>query len=101
MSYDHGTPPIDWPGLDMSGATRLTNDIYYGWVAGHANPVFWHWCAALADVPPERLVSGRWVAANTEAHTLAARDPLHLEPSLLWSCCGLHGWVRDGRWVPA
>lgn len=100
MSYDHDTPPVDWPGLELAGVTKLTDDIYFGWLA-EQNPIFWHWCAALADVPPERLVSGRWVAANTEAHTLVAREPLHLEPSLLWRCCGLHGFVRDGKWVLA
>lgn len=98
---DRDTPPIDWPGLEMTEITRLTHDIYYGWVAGHANPVFWHRCAALADVPEDRTVHGPWVAANTEAHTLLSRDPLHLEPSLLWRCCGLHGWVRGGRWTAA
>lgn len=99
MSHDRSTPPTDWPGLEMTGVTRLTDDIYYGWVGGHANPVFWHWCAP-AD--PDLTTSGtRWIAANTEAHTLVSRDPLHLEPSLLWSCCGLHGWVRNGQWAGA
>lgn len=39
--------------------------------------------------PPERT----W--------TLVSLEPLHLEPSLLCRICGDHGWVRDGRWVPA
>jgi hypothetical protein len=100
VSHDRDTPPSDWPGMELTGMTRLTDDVYFGWLA-ERNPIFWHWCAALADVPPERTVSGGWVAANTEGHTLVSRDPLHLEPSLLWTCCGLHGWVRDGRWEPA
>lgn len=37
-----------------------------------------------------------------ELHSL---DPLHLEPSILCNAakggCGSHGWIRDGRWVPA
>jgi hypothetical protein len=32
-------------------------------------------------------------------------DPLHIEPSILMTPgkggCGLHGFIRDGRWVPA
>lgn len=28
-------------------------------------------------------------------------EPLHLEPSLLWKCCGLHGFVRNGMWITA
>lgn len=101
MSHDRGTPPSDWPGLEMVGLTRLTDDIYFGWLENEPAPTFWHWCAALADVSDDRLVSGRWVAAGTSAHTLVSREPLHLEPSLLWSCCGLHGWVRNGQWTGA
>ncbi|MFB6811255.1 hypothetical protein [Streptomyces sp. NPDC056387] len=101
MGYTHSTPPTDWPGLEMTGVTRLTDDIYYGWVAAEDTPLFWHWCAALADVADSHTASGRWVAAGTSAHTLISRDPLHLEPSLLWSCCGLHGFVRAGQWTNA
>lgn len=28
-------------------------------------------------------------------------EPLTLSPSLLCTACGDHGFVRDGRWVPA
>lgn len=31
---------------------------------------------------------------------LHSLDPLHIEPSVLCSC-GDHGFIRDGRWVPA
>lgn len=101
MSHDRNTPPTNWPGLEMVGMTKLTEEIYFGWLATGSAPTFWHWCAALADVPIEHTVSGRWVAAGTSSHTVVARDPLHLEPSLLWSCCGLHGWVRNGQWTGA
>jgi hypothetical protein len=101
MSHDFDTPPSDWPGLEMTGMTKLTDKIYYGWLEPEANPTFWHWCAALANVPDDRTVTGRWVAAGTSAHTLVSREPLHLEPSLLWKCCGLHGWVRNGQWTGA
>ncbi|WP_406365313.1 hypothetical protein [Streptomyces sp. NBC_00645] len=100
MSHDRGRPPSGWPGLETTGMTRLTDEVYYGW-AGEANPMLWHWCAALANVPEEHTVTGPWVAAGTGAHTLVSREPLHLEPSLLWNCCGLHGFVRDGAWIPA
>ena len=99
---DRARPPADWPGLEMVGMTRLTDDIYYGWTAGGETPLFWHWCKALEDVPEEYRVHGNcWVAANTAGHTLVCREPLHLEPSLLWDCCGLHGFVRAGAWTNA
>lgn len=28
-------------------------------------------------------------------------DPLTILPSILCRTCGLHGWIRDGQWVPA
>lgn len=28
-------------------------------------------------------------------------EPLTLNPSILCLSCQLHGWIRDGRWVPA
>jgi len=101
MNHDESTPPTDWPGMEMAGLTKVTDGIYFGWIDQEENPVFWHWCAALADVPEAYTVSGRWVAAGTQSHTLVLKDPLHLEPSLLWSCCGLHGWVRNGQWETA
>ena len=33
--------------------------------------------------------------------TVVEFDPLTLEPSLLCRLCGNHGFVRDGRWIPA
>lgn len=87
--------------MEMTGITRLTDDVYYGWVDGEPSPVFWHWCSAAAALPAELTVSGGWRTAGTPAHTLVSRDPLHLEPSLLWTCCGMHGWVRAGRWDAA
>jgi hypothetical protein len=102
MSASRDMPPSDWPGMEMTGMTKLTDDIYFGWLVDESNPTFWHWCKALEDVPADRKVhDGCWVAAGTSAHTLVTREPLHLEPSLLWKCCGLHGWVRDGKWTSA
>lgn len=37
-------------------------------------------------------------------HRLESLDPLTIAPSLLClpaDLCGLHGFVRDGKWVPA
>lgn len=28
-------------------------------------------------------------------------EPLHLEPSILMKTCGCHGFIRNGKWVPA
>jgi len=35
-------------------------------------------------------------------HRLVSEDPLTIEPSILCPAgCGLHGFIRGGRWVPA
>lgn len=91
---DRSTPPTEWCDW-WTDVHQLTPDIAYGWPRNEdprddePNPWFWHWC------PPQ----GRWNGAGTSNHTLVSREPLHLEPSLLWSCCGTHGFVRDGQWI--
>lgn len=38
-------------------------------------------------------VTGTWKATQ--------RDPLTVMPSINCTSCGCHGWIRDGKWVPA
>lgn len=33
--------------------------------------------------------------------TVLSDEPLTLSPSLLCKLCGHHGFIRDGKWVPA
>ena len=93
-------PPTEWCDWWDGQITMLTPEIGYGWVPRELtaqpddpNPWFWHWCPNMAG--------GRWIAQATSDHDLVSRQPLHMEPSLLWSCCGTHGFVRDGRWIGA
>lgn len=90
--HGHDDPPTAWCDW-WTGLTRLTDEIFYGWPENDLapNPWFWHWCA------PREI----WVGASTADHTLVEREPLHLEASLLWPCCGTHGFVRGGTWQPA
>lgn len=98
---DRSTPPSQWCDWWETPVTMLTDTIGYGWPGepytdpSEPQPWFWHWCRAAANG------DGRWMAQATSAHTFVSREPLHLEPSLLWPCCGTHGWVHDGAWVPA
>jgi hypothetical protein len=60
---------------------------------------------------PDGELCGGWVAwwrppgQSGPVWQLVALDPLHLEPSILCSPdkdgCGMHGFIRDGRWVDA
>lgn len=48
------------------------------------------------DLPELRAhvpTRGRW--------QVQAWDPLTLSPSLLCTACGDHGFIREGKWVPA
>lgn len=37
----------------------------------------------------------------SDQHTIEQRQPLTIAPSILCSDCGTHGFIRNGRWVPA
>lgn len=87
---DRSDPPSNWCDW-WTGVTKATDDLYYGWPDGETHPWFWHWCTAM----------NAWRGAGTSGHDLVSRDPLHLEPSLLWPCCNMHGWLRSGTWTPA
>jgi len=41
------------------------------------------------------------VGSDPKDWTLIQRTPLTVSPSLLCRECGHHGWIRDGRWIPA
>ncbi len=55
------------------------------------------WCSGFVafDVPSDYL-TGREPKWQVESF-----DPLTLSPSLLCRACGHHGFIREGRWVPA
>ena len=53
--------------------------------------------AAFFDIPGAREVLG----PDRPLWTVESWDPLTLSPSLLCKLCGDHGFIREGRWVPA
>ncbi len=116
-TFDH-MDPAPPNGLELAGPR-----VAYQWVDGPAAErhvgrapegktlLVWHWCdysvwhARAATDPAmhaELIPEPHWSATGAGAHDLIAAEPLHLEPSVYWpSCCGLHGWIRGGRWVGA
>lgn len=99
----HGNPPSEWPRV---GAAPLGGDVYWRFDPDMGpdglvgSILVWHWCTRQPP-DPDDVEAGRWAAANVASHTLVSIDPLHLEPSLLWDCCGKHGFVRAGAWSDA
>lgn len=60
---------------------------------------FWaHW-----HIEPDK--KPRWVVGGLPLHDLISRDPWHLEASILcgpgFDGCGLHGFIRGGKWTDA
>lgn len=41
------------------------------------------------------------LAADDHRWRVVSWDPLTIEPSVLCRICGDHGYIREGRWVPA
>jgi hypothetical protein len=42
-----------------------------------------------------------WWSPTSPTWEVLSEDPLTLSPSLACGMCGHHGWIRDGKWVPA
>lgn len=94
---DRSTPPTEWCTWWLE-VHAINEDIAYGWPPGEmtgvpddTNPWFWHWCTR----------QSRWMGQATTNHVVICLAPLTLTPSLLWPCCAMHGFVREGVWVPA
>lgn len=102
-------------GVPIEGAIKIHPDICY--TIDNSDPDMddlhriwiWHWCTRskwherAQQVNYEgwsrEAMQPSWRAAGVGAHDLISMDPLHLEPSLLWSdCCGMHGFLRAGTW---
>jgi hypothetical protein len=104
VNTNHDQPPSTWDGVN---ATPAGGDIYYRSDPELGEPgtldsiLVWHWCTAVAPGDGEVVSEGRWAASWPSAHTLVCAVPLHLEPSLLFKCCGVHGFIRNGRWTAA
>lgn len=85
--------PSEW-----AGAAPLGGEVFWrpmpsedGTVVTIGQLLFYHWCTGLQ----------RWAIWHVSDHDLVSLEPIHLEPSLLWPCCGKHGYVRGGAWVDA
>lgn len=59
----------------------------------------WHDCDQSIGTSEGYADRAGWVPWGCGLHTLIEVDPLHIEASVFYpECCGLHGWIRDGRW---
>lgn len=102
---------IRWAFLDRKMVVHNLVDprVAYSWTCGHDDHKhtidclwIWHKCSAeLLDPEAANLGYRGWQPTGVGLHTLVSADPLHLEASMYWpECCGLHGFIREGRWLP-
>ena len=95
------------PNLDPS-AVPLGDRVAYTWTCGrdHAHAIeclwIWHDCPTLLG--PTTVAPGEafgWRPAGVGAHTLVTEHPLTISASVIWpACCGMHGFITDGYWLP-
>lgn len=86
----------------IKGYTGTETDVQIGFSILHkkANG---KWCigSVMFDIPEAQRFRTTFLDGHKSAvWTLHSREPLHIEPSILCAC-GDHGWIRNGRWVPA
>jgi hypothetical protein len=82
------TWPLDWKSIDdQLWVARMADGNFIG---AH-NASDGHQCSSPRTID---VTSG-------SHHHVVQEEPLTLAPSLLCEQCGWHGFVRDGKWVPA
>lgn len=84
--------------------TDLGHGVSYSWVSNQSGKrigiIEWHVCQ-----DPDGELSGGGVyfemPGDGPRWQLESQDPLTISPSVLCVRCGLHGFIKDGRWLPA
>lgn len=88
--------------IDIGNGVKYTKSMYEGvWVGiieWHLHPITGELCGGFVPFDVDcQATSGR------EKWTVHSLEPLTLSPSLQCTMdgCGHHGFITDGRWVPA
>jgi hypothetical protein len=95
------SPLVDWPPEEFGRWIPVGPDVWITTPVEIANGVKRSWLAHKRKDGRNDSI-GR-VEFSPGHHTLVSEDPLHIEPSLLCPdpACGLHGFIRDGKWETA
>lgn len=108
-----------WQTVIPKFATALSVDVVYSWTcfdpegdndqglppSDHVHDItclwVWHDCGQILG--PDSVAPGErfgWRPSGVAAHTLVQIDPLTITASVYWpDCCGMHGFITDGRYV--
>lgn len=104
---------IMWAFAEKEVDVEILGDrVAYSWTCGdsahdHGIECLWVWHNCTMELDSERIENSRrlgisigWEPGGVGAHEFVSASPLHIEPSVYWPhCCGLHGWIRGGRWI--
>lgn len=104
---------IKWAFMDRETEVEMLGDkVAYSWTCDllidheHTIECLWVWHDCDLNLNPVPIhwthrYKG-WQPTGVAAHDLISVDPLHIEASVYWpACCGMHGWIRDGKWIDA
>lgn len=98
------TQPVDI-GHGLTAALRLAEGLKEHLGIEDGVPVgvlLTHPCAARdGAVVQDFIPVGPYPHPGEGPWRLSSRDPVTLTPSVSYTCCGLHGFVTGGKWVPA
>ncbi len=97
------TTPVDI-GHGLTAALRLAEGLKEHLCIDDGVPVgllLTHPCSARGGEAVQDFIPVSPYPYPKEPWKLVARDPITLQPSVRYDCCGLHGFVTNGRWVPA
>jgi hypothetical protein len=98
---------------DEQRRVQVADDMALVYDGCRSGGVHWRWDHICETVPDQQWneeerrfeehgeITKRVASYLSRGHRIVADDPLTIEGSLLCRSCGLHGFVREGRWVPA
>lgn len=109
LGHDHWLSWTCWdPDRDLNPQYDGIESVErYAFIVWHRNPRTGRPCSGACTVDS---LTAQAIEPNRPKWTLHAWEPLHVEPSILCRFtepdgdgqeCGDHGFIRDGRWVPA
>lgn len=99
LGHGHRGEYSAWaPDRDLNPQDALHPDVEkWGMLIFHANVTTGEPCAGFVTFAGDVQ---REVSPNATTWDVQCWDPLTITPSVLCSC-GDHGFIREGRWVPA
>ena len=101
MATERQNPKLDsGHGITLRRTAHHDDRSRHGWIVEHptADGVKRQTFSGLCEATVR--VCGRAECADTH-HEVRQEELLTIHPSLGCQICGLHGWIREGRWIPA